>query len=70
MQQKQWTPFDKPECKLLGEDGNVYNIISKVASSLKRAGFHKESSEFKQKALASHSYDDVLMLAAAYVDIV
>ena len=35
--------------KLVGEDGNVFNIIGKVSRELKRAGFKDEAKEFQER---------------------
>ncbi|MDD3474435.1 MAG: hypothetical protein PHP08_00845 [Candidatus Dojkabacteria bacterium] len=59
----------KPICKLIGTDGNVFSIIGKVSSCLKRAGMEEKAKEFTERALSSHSYDDVLNLCNEYVDI-
>lgn len=47
-------------------DGNVFFIIGTVSRVLKREGFRDEAKEFTDKALASHSYDEVLALAQKY----
>ena len=60
----------KPKCKLIGEDGNVFNIIGRVSESLKRAGLKTEAVEFQNKAFNSDSYDKVLQLALEYVEVI
>lgn len=64
------TTESKPECKLIGEDGNVFNVIGRVSKSLKRAGMKEAADEFMQKAFSSGSYDEVLRLAMEYVEII
>ena len=59
----------KPKCKLIGQDGNVFNIIGLVRKELVNAGLKDQANEFKSKAFASHSYEDVLTLCSDYVDI-
>lgn len=59
----------KPRCKLIGEDGNVFNIIGRVSRSLKTAGLVEEVKEFQKKAFASKSYDEVLRLCFDYVEV-
>lgn len=49
-----------------GEGGNVYVIIGKVAKALRTVD-KSASSEFVEKALTSHQYDEVLKLAQTYV---
>jgi len=60
---------EKPTCKLIGEDGNVFNIIGRVSQALKRAGMKDKAEEFQKKAFASGSYDEVLRLCMDYVEV-
>ena len=60
----------KPKCKLVGEDGNVFNIIGRVSKSLKQAGLKIEAAEFQDKAFNSDSYDEVLQLVMEYVEVI
>jgi hypothetical protein len=59
----------KPTCKLIGEDGNVFNIIGLVRRALRQAGDLEGAAEFKRRALLAHSYDEVLQLAMEYVEV-
>jgi hypothetical protein len=59
----------KPKVKLIGENGNVFNIIGKVSKALKQAGQKNKAGEFEEKALNAKSYMEVLCLVAEYVDI-
>lgn len=59
----------KPTVKLIGENGNVFNIIGKVSRELKRAGLREQTEEFQSKALTSNSYDEVLQLVLEYVKV-
>ena len=61
--------FVKPECKLVGTDGNVFAIIGKVSGALKRAGYRDKAEEFSNKAMDSESYQAVLQLCFKYVDV-
>lgn len=60
----------KPKCKLLGEDGNVFNIIGIVNRTLKKAGQLEKAKEFTEKAFQCHSYSEVLSLLTDYVEVV
>jgi hypothetical protein len=60
---------DKPKCKMIGEDGNVFNIIGLVSKALKRAGQPEKAKEFCEQAFASESYGAVLTMADEYVEI-
>lgn len=60
--------FYKPHCKLIGEDGNVFNIIGKVSRTLKKFGYPDKAKEFTEKAMNDcKSYDEVLQLVMDYV---
>jgi hypothetical protein len=59
----------KPRCKLVGTDGNVFNVIKNVANSLKEAGLRDQAEEFRTKAFEKKSYDGVLRLAMEYVEV-
>lgn len=60
---------EKPKCKLIGEDGNVFSIIGKVSRTLKMAGLEDEAKEFVGKAFAAKSYDEVLQIVLDYVEV-
>lgn len=58
----------KPPCKLVGRDGNVFNVIALVKRALRGAGQPERATEFVQRAFAAKSYDEVLALTFEYVD--
>lgn len=60
---------EKPTVQLTGEDGNVFSIIARVSKALKRAGQPEKAQEFRDKAMRSASYDDVLRLCMDYVEV-
>ena len=61
---------DKPVCKLVGEDGNVMNVIGLVRRELVAAGQPERASEFVRRAFAAKSYDAVLQLCFEFVEVV
>lgn len=61
--------MDKPTCKLIGQDGNVFGIIGNVSRTLKRAGQADKAKEFTEKAFKAGSYDEVLAMLQDYVDV-
>jgi len=63
-------PFgpNRPRCRLVGTDGNVFAIIGAVKRALRDAGQHEAASDFVQRAFRSKSYDEVLALLVEYVD--
>lgn len=59
----------KPECRLVGEDGNVFNVIGLVKRALIAAGHVNQAGEFVARASQARSYDAVLALCFEYVDV-
>ena len=59
----------KPTCRLIGEDGNVFNLIGLTSRTLKEAGQRAEAKQFCERAFACHSYGEVLVLIQEYVDV-
>ena len=59
----------KPKCKLIGEDGNIFNLMGTASRTLKRNGLKEESEELIKRIEESHSYDEALMIIADYVEI-
>ena len=59
----------KPECTLVGEDGNVFNVIGRVRRALRNAGQEEQAREFVERAFRCGSYDEVLRLVLEYVDV-
>ena len=60
---------DKPKCKLIGQNGNVFNIIGLVKKALKDSGQSDKAKEFVNRAFSAGSYDEVLNMADDYVEI-
>ena len=61
--------MEKPRCKLVGEDGNVFNVIGRVRRALLDAGQDERAREFVERAVRCGSYDEVLQLVLEYVDV-
>lgn len=63
----------KPKCKLIGENGNVFNLIAIVRRTLKEHELNEElrlfDQDFKRIQESGCSYDDVLALFMKYVDV-
>ena len=64
----------KPNCKLVGENGNVFNLIAIVKRTLREHNLDQEleafDSDFKKIQETGGSYDDMLVLFMEYVDVV
>lgn len=61
---------DKPELRLVGEDGNVFFILGKAVRVARQEGWSEEKiEEFKKKAM-SGDYDNALQTCMEYFDVV
>jgi len=61
-------PQSKPVVKLVGEDGNVFNILGKVSKALRRAGLGDQIEKYYEEAMAG-DYDHLLQVTMRYVDV-
>ena len=59
----------KPPCRLVGGDGNAFAIIGRVGKALKRDGQQERAKEWYERAMACHSYDELLNLTWDYVEV-
>jgi len=62
-------PNEKPEVKLIDEDGNAFAIIGRVSRALRNAGADKEYVDQFRKEAMSGDYDNVLQTAMKYADV-
>lgn len=60
--------FVKPECKLVGADGNVFMLMGLASRALKKAGFPEKAVEMLRKVSQQKSYDSALGVICEYVD--
>ena len=59
----------KPDCPLIGEDGNIFHLVGIAAKTLKRNGMSEEASEMTEKVFGSGSYEEALGIIGEYVNI-
>ena len=57
---------EKPKCKLLGEDGNIYNLMGIASRTLKKNGLEEM---FNKITTEAKSYDEALCIIMDYVDV-
>lgn len=60
----------KPECKLIGENGNIFNLMGIASNTLKEHGMKEQAEEMKARIRESRSYDDAIQVIMDYVKIV
>ncbi len=60
----------KPECRLVGQDGNIFVLLGIATRTLKEHNMRQEADELSQKVLTqAQSYDEALALIMEYVDV-
>lgn len=59
----------KPDCPLIGADGNVFNLMGIASKTLKGIGMTNEAKEMCDKIMQSGSYNDALNIIGDYVTI-
>ena len=59
----------KPDCPLIGQDGNIFNLVGIASRTLKRNGMAVEAEEMANRVFSSESYHDALNIIGEYVNI-
>lgn len=60
----------KPKCQLIGEDGNIFNLMGIAFRTLKENGMKNEAEEMCKKITAeAKNYDEALIILSDYVEI-
>jgi uncharacterized Zn finger protein len=60
----------KPQVKLIGEDGNIFNLIAIATRELKRNGRRDQADELQSRLFSCGSYEEALSLIEEYCEIV
>lgn len=64
------TKNEKPKCALLGQDGNIFNLMGIASKTLKRNNMKNEAEEMCERIKNSQSYSEALNIISDYVEIV
>lgn len=67
--QKEQAQTKKPNCPLIGQDGNVFNLIGLAARTLRQNGLREQASEMQKRVCACGSYYEALGVIGEYVNI-
>lgn len=62
-------PAGKPDCALIGEDGNIFNLAGLAAITLNEHGMEEQAEEMKKRIYSSGSYGEALRIIGEYVNI-
>lgn len=60
---------EKPDCALIGQDGNVFNLVGIASRTLRRNGMARQAEEMTDRVFASGSYHEALNIIGEYVNI-
>lgn len=59
----------KPTIKLVGENGNIFNLIGIASKALKEEGQHDKAKEMSEKCMTSESYEEALGIIMEYCEV-
>lgn len=59
----------KPKCKLIGEDGNIFNLIGIASKALTNAGLKDKATQMASRVVHSASYSEALSIIMEYVEV-
>ena len=61
---------EKPDCPLIGEDGNIYNLMGIASRTLRENGMADKAKEMTTRITqGAQSYDEALCIIGEYVNI-
>ena len=59
----------KPDCPLIGRDGNIHNLLGIACQTLREHGMEDQAREMFQRVTQCQSYDSALNIIGDYVNI-
>ena len=59
----------KPDCPLIGEDGNIFHIMGIASETLRENGMQEQAEEMRSRIFQCQSYDSALSIIGDYVNI-
>ncbi len=69
VQQKQEVQRIKPDCPLIGQNGNIFNLMGIASRTLKENSMAEEAKEMCDKIMQSGSYEEAMCILGEYVNI-
>ena len=61
--------MQKPKCKLIGQNGNIFNLVGIAVRTLKDASMNQQALEMQDRVFKSKSYDEALAIISEYVEV-
>ena len=62
-------PKKRPDCPLIGQDGNNFNLMGIASRTLRQNGMADEATEMCSRITSSGSYSEALCIIGEYVNI-
>ena len=59
----------KPDCPLIGQNGNIYNLMRIAGQTLRQHGMEEQAKEMFQRITQCQSYESALSIIGDYVNI-
>ena len=59
----------KPDCPLIGTDGNIFHLMGKVSETLRKNGMQEQAEEMRNRIFQCQSYHSALSIIGDYVNI-
>jgi hypothetical protein len=59
----------KPVAYLIGENGNIFNLVAIASKALKQLNMYDSAKEMQNRVLSSNSYEEALSIIGDYVKI-
>ena len=60
----------KPKCALIGQDGNIFNLMGIASRTLKQNGMQEQAKEMNERITTSaKNYNEALCIIGEYVEI-
>lgn len=59
----------KPDCPLIGTDGNIFHLMGKASETLRKNGMQDQADEMRSRIFQCQSYHSALSIIGDYVNI-
>jgi hypothetical protein len=60
---------NKPRVRLIGENGNIFNLLGIASKALKKAGQEEQAKKMREKIFSCGSYNEALTILEEYCEI-
>ena len=67
--EEQLRDHQKPDCPLIGQNGNIYNLMGIASDTLRQNGQEAQARQMCKRVVQSHSYEEALNVIGDYVNI-